>query len=108
MSSDLLDAAIEYATRGCPVLPLLPGEKRPHGRLVPHGLKDASTDPEQIRAWWTAEPTANIGLRTGEHFDVLDVDGDEGWRSLARAVAEHGCLSSSPVAFTPRGGAHYL
>jgi len=106
--TELLAAALEYAARGWPVFPLEPGGKRPLGRLAPHGLKDASTDLEQIRAWWGAQPQANIGLVTGVHFDVLDVDGDEGWRSLAHAVAEHGCLPSAPVAGTPSGGAHYL
>ena len=104
----MLDAALEYAARGWPAFPLEPGGKRPLGRLAQHGLKDATTDLERIRAWWGAEPEANIGLPTGLAFDVLDVDGDEGWRSLAYAVAEHGCLSSAPVAGTPSGGAHYL
>ena len=104
----MLDAALEYAARCWPVFPLEPGGKRPLGRLVTHGLKDATTDLERIRAWWTAEPNANIGLVTGVHFDVLDVDGDEGWRSLAHAVTKRGCLPSSPVSLTPGGGAHYL
>ncbi len=89
------------------MFPVQPGAKVPLGRLVPHGLKDASCDPGQVEGWWTAEPMANIGLVTGLAFDVLDVDGDPGWRTLASTVAEHGCLSSSPVARTPRGGAHF-
>src|SRR6516162_1082533 len=27
-----------------------------------HGLKDATTDPEQIRKWWMKWPTANLGM----------------------------------------------
>ena len=77
------------------------------GRLAPHGLKEATTDPEQVRKWWNHLPEANIGLPTGIRFDVLDVDGDDGFTSLARMVDEQGCLNSSPVAFTPNGGAHY-
>lgn len=75
MDSDILSAALDYAARGWSVLPLEPGGKRPAGRLAPHGLKDATTDAAVLTAWWAAEPTANIGLRTGESFDVLDIDG---------------------------------
>jgi len=104
----LLDAAIAYAARGWAVLPCEPGGKRPATRLVRHGLKEATTDADTIRRWWSAQPRANIGLVTGLNFDVLDVDGDAGWHTLAHLTAELGCLSSSPVALTPRGGAHYL
>jgi hypothetical protein len=41
-----------------------------------HGLHDATTDPEVIRAWWRAHPSANIGLRTGVSFDVIDLDSE--------------------------------
>jgi len=104
----LLQAALNYAERGWLVFPCHAGDKRPCGRLVPHGLKDATTDPVQIERWWVAEPKANVALVTGLNFDVLDVDGDTGWHTLAHLTAELGCLSSSPVALTPRGGAHYL
>jgi len=103
----LLQAALNYAERGWLVFPCEANGKRPCGRLVPNGFKDATTDPEVIEGWWAAEPRANIGLPTGQHFDVLDVDGDAGWHTLAYLTAEIGCLSSSPVALTPRGGAHY-
>jgi hypothetical protein len=39
--------------------------KHPMVHLVPHGFKDASSDPEVVRSWWEAEPQANIGLVTG-------------------------------------------
>jgi len=104
----LAQSALAYADRGWVVFPCEKDDKRPLGRLVRNGFKDASTDREQIERWWSAEPDANIGLPTGQHFDVLDVDGDTGWHTLAHLTAEYGCLSSSPVALTPRGGAHYL
>ena len=106
----LRDAALGYASRGIPVLPLhyplphhgdlqpVPGDqqsavgtgcscrdpgcgqvgKHPLGSLVPHGVKDATTNRARILAWWTRHPQANIGLATGHTFDVLDVDGPEG------------------------------
>jgi hypothetical protein len=71
-------------------------------------LKDAKADEDWVRACWTDEPNANVGLVTGIAFDGLDVDGPEGWTSLARLVDANGCLPSGPVSMTPRGGAHYL
>ena len=122
--NQLLEAALDYAERGWPVLPLTyPKDggcscgqdvgdckpaKHPDGLLVPHGLKDATVDVDQIREWWARSRDANVGIRTGVGFDVLDVDGDEGWRSLAQTTSKYGCLASSPVSLTGGGGAHYL
>lgn len=65
-------AAVWYAdTLGWPVFPLVPGEKRP---ATPHGFKDATTALNQIESWWRAVPDANIGLPTGDRFDVIDID----------------------------------
>jgi hypothetical protein len=97
--------ALAYAARGWPVFPCN-RHKKPR---TENGLDDATTDAEQITRWWTGWPDANIGLRTGVMFDVLDVDAHhDGWRSLAYAVAEYGCLASSPVTSTPQGGSHFL
>jgi Bifunctional DNA primase/polymerase, N-terminal len=79
----LLDAALIYAKWGWPVFPLKPlslalkapnpvkEAKRPN---TANGFKDASTDPDQIRAWWQRHPDSNIGLATGHAFDVIDID----------------------------------
>jgi len=71
--------AVALTKRGWFVLPLqfpMDGEcscgdatcknpgKHPLGRLVPHGLKDASRDPDVVRGWWAEEPEANIGIAT--------------------------------------------
>lgn len=73
-------AAVWYAERGHLVFPLRPGLKTP---ATPHGFKDASMNPDTIRAWWRATPDANIGLSTGHLFDVIDVDGPDGLTSIA-------------------------
>lgn len=106
--NDLLSSAIAYAERGWPVFPCAVREKVPHGKLAPHGFKDATTDPDVIRGWWTAEPEANIGLPTGLAFDVLDIDGEDGWSTLAQTISKNGCLPSSPVSITGSGGGHDL
>lgn len=74
--NQLKQAAYSYAERGWPVLPLEPGGKKPIGWLVPHGLRQATTDLSTIRHWWSQEPKANVGLRTGVCFDALDCDGE--------------------------------
>ncbi|AAN12787.1 DNA polymerase/primase [Mycobacterium phage Omega] len=76
-------AALWYAKRaGWAVFPLVPGEKRP---ATKNGFKDATRDEAQIRKWWTENPNYNIGLPTGRAagFDVVDIDGPEGMKSLA-------------------------
>jgi hypothetical protein len=136
----LRDAAVGYAARGIPVLPLQyplphrgglqpvtgdlqpavarvgcscrdpgcgqPG-KHPLGALVPHGVNDATCNRARILAWWTRHPQANIGLATGYHFDVLDVDGPTGAHAIKELAAAHGLQSSGPVVRTGGGGWHY-
>ncbi len=120
VSSRTCEAALAYAARGWHVLPLWwpdvdgrcscgkgdcqsPG-KHPIGDLVPHGLKDASTDAVTIKTWWDKYPHANVGIRTGADSGiiVLDVDGDDGQQSLR---GRH--LPPTPVARTGKGW-HYV
>lgn len=105
----LAKAARWYGTQGIAVFPLKPGTKAP---LLPkahpedeaaqreckracgndgHGLYDATTDPERIAAWWKANPQANIGLRTGLRFDVIDVDGPPGMRTYIDQIVHGDC-----------------
>jgi len=69
-----LTAVLNYAARGWPTFPLHPPDNTP---LTAHGFHDASTDTDQIRQWWQRWPDANIGLRCGDAFDVLDIDHDD-------------------------------
>jgi hypothetical protein len=77
----LLDAALRYAQWGWPVFPLKPCTKQPATR---NGFKDATTDPDRIRAWWERHPDSNIGLPTGLAFDVIDIDVPEGPASYSQ------------------------
>ena len=57
-----------------------------------HGVKDATTDPAQMRTWWREYPNANIGIATGtaRGLFVLDVDKRHGgwnsWHVLAKRL----------------------
>jgi len=92
--------ALAYAKDGHPVFPCYPGTKEP---MTKHGVKDATTDPVQIVAWWKATPNANIGIATGFTFDVLDVD-DGGEETLMA----HEPISVVAESRTPSGGCHIL
>lgn len=74
----MLQAALEYIARGFAVFPLKPGEKVPHGTLVPNGVKDATRDADQIRRWWKESPNANVGVALGEVSGFFCVDLDDG------------------------------
>ena len=98
----LPQAALAYAKKKRAVFPLRPREKTP---LTEHGLKDATTDPARISAWWQQWPQANIGCATGQASGVwsLDIDGEEGEASLRNLEAEHGPLPPTVEIITGRG-----
>jgi Bifunctional DNA primase/polymerase, N-terminal len=104
-SPDLPERALDYAQRGIPVLPLhgklprIPAAHPPGDPLygqckgecgqLGHGVHDATCDPGQVRKLWRRWPGANVGLRTGVLFDVIDVDGTQGRDSLQRFLTKH-------------------
>lgn len=95
---DFLSAALAYAEQGYAVFPCKSNDKRP---ATAHGFHDATTDRDQIEAWWQQNPAYNIGVPTYGLL-VIDVDGTSNpWKPAEPLV---GC----PVSITPRGGRHYL
>ena len=81
-----------------------------HPRLSAWQRK-ATTDPQQIRRWWSREPRANIGIATGELSGllVLDVDvgdGKPGLASLGELEARHGARPRTWEVQTGGGGLH--
>ncbi len=102
----LSEAAHAYAGAGIAVFPCAPGGKRP---LTVHGFKNASTTVRQIDAWWAGHPEANIGIATGDRFDVLDIDvhtTGSGYPALT-ALQRIGLTDGWATAVrTPSGGLH--
>src|SRR5262249_59312519 len=79
----------------------------PIASCAPNGLKDATTDHETIRRWWSRFPKANIATRTGIRRTVLDVDANAGGReNLAKLEAQHGALPTTATVLTGGGGEH--
>lgn len=107
--SELMDAALGYAALGWKVLPLVPRGKNP----VKTGWQEkATTDPDQIRRWWTENPDYNVGVKTGDGLCVVDVDDKEknaalGSDMLREWELEHGDISETVCCQTPTGGMHY-
>ena len=107
----LIEAAIFYAGLGWPVLPLRSSDKRPLGTLVPHGLKDATTDLSLLTRWWTDQPDANLGIRTGREAGIVALDIDPrhgGDSSLAQLQGSFGDLPCTATSLTGGGGRHLL
>jgi hypothetical protein len=99
----MIDAALAYAAWGWAVFPLLPGSKTPATR---HGFKDGSADTGVINAWWKSMPEANIGLPTGEAFDVIDVDAPAGYRSYLAMLDADVIPDVHGKVFTRSSGLH--
>lgn len=125
--ADMLGAATEYAEAGYFVFPLWGvhadgscrcGDgnckdqgKHPIGWLVPKGLKEATDNVTLINHWWSKEPDANIGLRTGVTFFVLDFDVKDGVSCDERRhqfTEQFGALPETAEALTGGGGRHDL
>jgi hypothetical protein len=106
-SGALLDAAVYYAGHlGWPIFPLKTGEKVPATR---NGLHDATTDLEQILAWWDTNPWLNIGIATGHAFDVVDIDAPAGFEGYAQLTEEAGARPQIlAAAHTANSGRHLL
>lgn len=100
-----LDAALRMAAAGWRVFPVEAGGKRPAiGSAHPgggsgctggcgrdgHGLHDATSDADRIRAWWRRYPDANVGVSCGPSgLVVVDVDTGKGDRP-ARVLVDQG------------------
>lgn len=108
MNDATLRQALDYARRGWPVFPCQPGQKTP---ATQHGYLDATTDEQQITAWFGQYPGCNLAIATGTPGpDVLDVDqrGEAGSGFPAFAKLHDTGLLHGATAYvkTPSGGVH--
>jgi hypothetical protein len=131
LAAAVLTAALKYARRGFFVFPcyeMTPDgdcacprwhpNRDPAGRCTragkhprtPHGLKDATSDPAVVKAWWAEWPHANGAINCGRSgLLVVDVDprngGDVTFVDLER---RHGPLPDTPRQLTGGGGVHHV
>ena len=101
-------AARSLAAAGVPVFPCVVEGKRP---LTRRGFLDASSDPEQVAAWWSRTPNANIGIPTGAASGVVvvdvDVHGPRDGRVAYQRATDAGLVDGAGLLVrTPTGGAH--
>lgn len=94
-----LAAALDYAELGWRVMPLHApvatgcscGQRacRTVGKhpRIKDWRENATNDFEQIKEWFGRWPEANVGLVTGEYFDVIDIDGPDGVNSIATVLS---------------------
>jgi hypothetical protein len=103
---EMVDAALEYAAHRISIIPLhtptsigcscakgptcfSPG-KHPRVPWQPH--QDHRATPEEIRAWWTRWPAANVGIVTGmiSRVCVVDIDYRNGGFETLVELDHHG------------------
>lgn len=123
LTNKLFEAALRYASdRGFAVFPChaigANGKctcanancKSPakHPRTA-HGFKDASTSPDQIEAWWSQWPEANVGIATGPVSGLLVVDVDivKGANSSELLFGDLDATIFSTPRVKTGGGMHY-
>lgn len=120
MNTDMtmLDAALFYAAQGMKVFPVygirdgkctcgFPACKPPNSGKHPataNGLKNATTDEGQIRAWFASD-RFNIAIATGadSKIYVLDIDGAQGEEALEALERAHTKLPATMESTTGRG-----
>lgn len=98
----LMQAALEYESKGFSVIPLKPKDKIP---LVPSWIQYQTerADREQIGEWWRTWKDANIGILTGSisgGIYVIDTDSPEAASDLKPSLGD---MSNVGVVSTGKG-----
>jgi len=96
----MLEAALWYAERGLAVFPCAPNTKVPFAGTS--GLKEATTNEGQIKAWWEKSPEANVAIATGSRSGIYVIDVDAPSSEIMPRLPE------TWIARTRSGGWHYV
>jgi hypothetical protein len=109
-----LENALKLASQGVPVYPLATNSKVPLKGT--HGYKDATTDTEQITAWFNNNQQLNVGLALSPALLlVIDLDrqhasGYDGITAFNQLNKRYGNRTENPLHTyalkTPRDGIH--
>ena len=79
--------------------------------ITRQGVKNATTDHEQIDDWWTEHPDANIGIATGQQSGILALDIDPrngGTQTFQRLEKDLGPLPPTVTSNTGGDGQHRI
>jgi hypothetical protein len=101
--ADLLQAALHYAARGWPVLPLHGGTEYPILLKKPWG---ATTNPVRIKQYWASWPDANVAISTGRASNLIVVESDP--EAGSEKILEQLTAELTLTATTPAGGVQYF
>ena len=114
MNSSILNAALEYASKGWSVIPIS-RNKQPLIKWKT-ATREELTNPDNIKKWWKQYPSANVAIVTGERsgglvvvdLDIDDQKGIDGKASLKKWCDENDMyyLESDATVATGRGGQH--
>lgn len=114
MDNSIMNAALEYASKGWSVIPIS-RDKQPLIKWK-NATREELTDPEAIKSWWKKYPSANVAIVTGKRsgglvvidLDIDDKKGIDGKDSLQKWCDENDmfCLESCATVETGRGGQH--
>ena len=102
-TTERFKAALAYRERNLSVIPV-GDDKKP---LIPWKVyQERPATEEELLAWWTTWPGANIGIVTGKISGISVIDCDN---EAAIAAIEEWLPDSflCPIVGTPRGGRHY-
>ncbi|MAE92703.1 MAG: hypothetical protein CMI67_24535 [Pelagibaca sp.] len=110
--SDNLEAALDLAAKGIPVLPwhwVARGTKQEKVPRITDWPNKATTDARQIERWFDKWPDAQVGFVTGERsgIDVVDLDQKHGKDGVAACEAAGITVDSPVVIETSTGGLHH-
>lgn len=118
----LLEAALDYASRGMYVFPVREKDGKPYrdkeGRtIIPRakqpyskpGLHGATTDKRKIKQLWATHPNAGIGLNCGmSNLFAIDIDTHKGSGGLSNFMKMGISYDGAWQGLTPYGGLHII